>query len=98
MTLGDIGLDSAEIGRLAAIYDVTELATSVKPLLLRKLLDEGRDHIIYLDPDIKVHASLGDVADLARSHSIVLTPHTMVPVPSRRPLYCDRQHPRVRCL
>ena len=39
--LGDLGLDDGEIRRLAAIYDVTELATAVKPLLLRCLLDEA---------------------------------------------------------
>jgi len=40
--LSDIGLDREEIRRLASIYDVTELATAVKPLLLKQLLDEGR--------------------------------------------------------
>ena len=42
MRLSDIGLDADEIRRLAGIYDVTELATAVKPLLLRCLLDERR--------------------------------------------------------
>ena len=41
--LGDLGIDAGEIRRLVGIYDVTELATAVKPLLLRTLLDEGRD-------------------------------------------------------
>src|SRR3954462_4123140 len=49
--LSDIGLESAEIRRLAGIYDVTELATAVKPVLLTRLLDEGHREIIYLDPD-----------------------------------------------
>jgi hypothetical protein len=31
LRLSDIGLDRSEIGRLAAIYDCTELATAVKP-------------------------------------------------------------------
>src|SRR5262245_31929959 len=50
--LQDIGLDDAEIRRLAAIYDVRELSTAVKPLLLRYLLDSGSDAVMYLDPDI----------------------------------------------
>ena len=79
--LSDIGLDREEIRRLASIYDVTELATAVKPLLLRQLLDEGRQSVIYLDPDIRVYDSLDEVARLASEHGIVLTPHTMQPYP-----------------
>jgi len=79
--LRDVGLEPAEIQRLAGIYDVTELATAVKPLLLRRLLDEGRNAVVYLDPDIRIYDSLEDVARLATQHGIVLTPHTMRPFP-----------------
>jgi glycosyltransferase involved in cell wall biosynthesis/SAM-dependent methyltransferase len=79
--LGDIGLDPYEVRRLAGIYDVTELATAVKPLLLRRLLDEGPREVVYLDPDIRIYASLEEVATLAAQHGIVLTPHTMQPYP-----------------
>src|SRR5262249_60893457 len=61
--------------------DLTELATAVKPLLLRQLLDEGRETVVYLDPDICVYAPLDEVASLARLHGIVITPHTMEPFP-----------------
>src|SRR3954468_4849720 len=66
--LSDVGLDRAEIGRMAAIYDVTELATAVKPPFLRLLLGEGRTDVIYLDPDIKLFGSLEPVSRLAREH------------------------------
>ena len=79
--LADLGLDQAEIQRLAGIYDVTEFATAVKPLLLRRLVDEGRESVLYLDPDICVYAGLDDVSRLAEAHGIVLTPHTMQPFP-----------------
>jgi glycosyltransferase involved in cell wall biosynthesis/SAM-dependent methyltransferase len=78
--LSDIGFDTGEIGRLAAIYDVTELATAVKPVLLRHLLRSSTD-VIYLDPDIKIYGSLDEASRLAREHGIVLTPHTMEPIP-----------------
>ncbi len=81
LRLTDIGLSTDEIGRLAGIYDVTELATAVKPRLLAWLLAGGRDHIIYLDPDIKIYDTLAGIARLAVEHDIVLTPHTMIPVP-----------------
>jgi glycosyltransferase involved in cell wall biosynthesis len=79
--LGDLGLEAAEIRRLAAIYDVTELATAVKPLLLQRLLDQGHETAVYLDPDIRVYAPLDPLADLVRAHGIVLTPHSTEPYP-----------------
>ena len=60
---------------------MTELSTAVKPVLLRRLLEEGRSKVIYLDPDIRVYDSLADIASLARQFGIVLTPHTMDPLP-----------------
>ena len=79
--LSEIGLSRKEIAQLAAIYDVTELATSVKPAFLRHLMSQGRDHILYLDPDIKIYDSLDDAAQLARQHGVVLTPHMTAPLP-----------------
>jgi hypothetical protein len=77
--LADLGIDQREIHRLAGIYDVTELATAVKPLLLRTLLDEGHGEVIFLDPDICLYAPLDDVIPLVRHHGIVLTPHATQP-------------------
>lgn len=82
MRLADVGLDGDEIRRLAGIYNVTELSTAVKPLLLRRLLDDGAGEVIYLDPDIRVYGGLSDIVDLARRHDVVLTPHTMRPFPA----------------
>jgi hypothetical protein len=79
--LADLGLDAAEIHRLAGIYDVTELATAVKPLLLRRMVDRGDTAVVYLDPDIECYDSIAPVAPLAAAHGIVLTPHTTTPFP-----------------
>ena len=81
LRLSDIELNPGEIGRLAAVYDVTELATAVKPPFLRYLLREGPTDVVYLDPDIRLYGSLDEVSELAQRHSIVLTPHTVEPVP-----------------
>ncbi len=80
--LEDIGLDRREIRRLAGFYDVTELATAVKPVLLRRLLDEGSGVVLYLDPDIRIFESLDEAGRLAATHGIVLTPHTTRPYPN----------------
>jgi hypothetical protein len=79
--LSDIGLDPGEAERMALIYDVTELATAVKPWFLRRLLRSGPEIALYFDPDIEIFAPLLDVAELARAHSIVLTPHVLEPFP-----------------
>ncbi len=77
----EIGLAVRELHDMAMIYQVLEFATAVKPWFLRALLDGGKDHVAYFDPDIRIFASLDDVASLAREHSIVLTPHVTSPLP-----------------
>jgi FkbM family methyltransferase len=80
VTPARLDLSTADFKRMAAAYSVTELATAVKPTLLRLLLTEA-DVAIYLDPDIEVFAPFPDVADLALANDIVLTPHVTEPMP-----------------
>ena len=79
--LDEIGLEPGEAERMALLYDVTEFATAVKPWLLRRLLSSESDVVLYFDPDIEIFAPLNDLAELARAHSIVLTPHVLEPLP-----------------
>lgn len=76
----EVGIDEQEYGRMAMIYDVLELATAVKPWLLRHLLAED-EVVLYFDPDIQVFAPLDEIETQARAHGIVLTPHTTEAVP-----------------
>ena len=80
------GLAPEEFHRMAAAYSVVELATAVKPFLLRTMLAGGMDQVTYLDPDIQVFAPLDDIAALATAHDIVLTPHLEHPLPPDRAL------------
>jgi hypothetical protein len=73
-----LGLES--FGRMAAMYDVLELCTAVKPALLTRLLAE-HERVIYLDPDIKVYAPLDAALAALDGANVLLTPHTMVPLP-----------------
>jgi len=77
----EIGIAPDELHRMAMIYDLKELATAVKPWLLRTLLEGGADTAAYFDPDIAIYRPLDDIGELAREHSIVLTPHTTEPIP-----------------
>lgn len=77
---GDLDMDAREYHSMATIYTVLELATAVKPWLLRFVLEHD-GVACYLDPDIEAFASLAEIDQLARRHSIVLTPHTTSAIP-----------------
>ena len=77
----EIVSDAAERQRLAFMYDVTELSTALKPLLMRHLLEQGAESVLYFDPDIQVFDSLAELWPLAREHGILLTPHVLAPIP-----------------
>ena len=81
VTPAALAIEPAELRRMAAIYDVTELSTALKPWFLDHLLARGEQAVTYLDPDIEVFASLVDLDELARRHSIVLTPHRLEVAP-----------------
>ena len=52
-------LDIARFYGMAAMYDVTELCTAVKPWLMRCLLESG-EPITYFDPDIQFYAPVDE--------------------------------------
>ena len=83
---GDLGLTAGEWEQMAGVYTVLELATAVKPALLRQLLTRtpaasGGGAVCYLDPDVEVYHPFPDVAALAEEVGIVLTPHVLHPLP-----------------
>ena len=84
-------LTADELHKMATIYDVTELATALKPFFLRFLLDRGADAVMFLDPDIEVFAPLDELGLLAREHGIVVIPHMLRPIPAdgRKPTQAD---------
>lgn len=77
----ELGLTRRQFHVMATIYDVVELATSVKPWLFDLMLDRAGESICYLDPDIEVFGPLDDVRKLADEHGIVLAPHLTEPMP-----------------
>jgi hypothetical protein len=49
----------------------------VKPAVLRSLVDEGWETIIYLDPDILVMSPLDDLMEIVAENALTLTPHIL---------------------
>jgi glycosyltransferase involved in cell wall biosynthesis len=66
---------------MAGMYDVTELATAVKPWLLEQLLRDAQEPIAYFDPDIRFYAPVDQIERLAEEHELVLIPHITAPIP-----------------
>jgi glycosyltransferase involved in cell wall biosynthesis len=62
-------------------YTVLELSTAVKPYVVEFLFQRyDLDKVIYLDPDIKLYASLQPLLDTLDEASVVLTPHLTDPI------------------
>jgi glycosyltransferase involved in cell wall biosynthesis/SAM-dependent methyltransferase len=69
-------LEIERFERMATLYTVLELATAVKPWLLRYLLGKGgAERVVYLDPDIQIYDSLAELDRLLGEHHVVLNPH-----------------------
>ena len=83
----ELGLDRHELLRLAAMYDGPGLAAALKPYVIRRLLGDGADTVIFLDADIEVFAPLDLAVALASEHGVVLTPHITNPRASLEPWF-----------
>jgi hypothetical protein len=73
-------LDIPEWRAWTFCHSLMELATAIKPFLLRRLLArEDCEAAIYLDPDVVAFSRLDDVLDAFAAGDILLTPHQTVP-------------------
>jgi glycosyltransferase involved in cell wall biosynthesis/SAM-dependent methyltransferase len=80
VTTAEIGIEN--FAQMAAMYDVLELSTAVKPWFMRTLMTErGCERLAYLDPDIRLYDPLDEIDALLGSHQVVVTPHFTEPVP-----------------
>jgi len=80
VTPAALGFDADELTVMATIYDPAELACALKPLALRRVLDQT-DIAVYIDGDVEILAPMPDLVDAGRRHDVVLVPHVLDPVP-----------------
>jgi len=73
LTIGELGIP--EWRRWMFGHDVVELCTAVKGPMMARLLEQGAEAVVYLDPDTAVFSPLDDVLAMLEKHSVVLTPH-----------------------
>ena len=64
-------------------YDIVEFSTSVKPFYFLHFLRApiSAEMVIYLDPDTMVFDSFEKIESEIKNNSILLTPHSLTPIP-----------------
>jgi hypothetical protein len=75
---GVVGLHDLRIPGLWKMllrYERKQLMGAVKPALLRFLLEQGYESVLFLDADLQVTATLEPLLEVVASHSLTLTPH-----------------------
>jgi hypothetical protein len=82
-----LGLEERELLRLAAMYNAAAFACALKPYVIRRLIGDGADTVIFLDADIEVFAPLDLAVALASERGVVLTPHMTNPHASFEPWF-----------
>lgn len=73
----DLGIENFEQWIFG--HRIVEACTAVKPFMLRHLLEQGYEQVIYFDPDIAIFTTLESVFDGLNKGSVVMTPHINVP-------------------
>lgn len=80
LSMAVLGFTHHTLLDLMMAYELVEVATAVKPPLLRALLDDAEE-VVYLDPDMYVTGPMAELGpSLAESPGgILLTPHFLTP-------------------
>jgi hypothetical protein len=75
----DVGIDAAELHRMALIYERGALACALKAWIVGHLLE--REPVVFLDADCVIWAGLEPLVDAATAHGVALTAHSLTPHP-----------------
>ncbi|GEM_PF-3122459 len=80
LSTASLGVPRRSVFQLAMSYELVELATAVKPLLLKALLEEN-DQVVYLDPDTYVTSPMAELSPALETApgGILLAPHFLKP-------------------
>lgn len=78
----EASLTEFEALKMAFMFDLVELQTTLKPFAFQYTFKEfNADAAIYLDNDIWVTSSLGEIENELIARSAVVTPHCATPIP-----------------
>lgn len=92
LPLSALSIEPQWFARMTLYYDVTELSTALKPWVLEATANGAGAPaaVAYLDPDMELLAPLDDLWDIAADGQVVLTPHTLAPLPRDGLLMAER--------
>lgn len=79
----DVGVGERELHRRAMLFDLQGVISSLRPLLLAKLLERAPAPVLLLDADMRVLAPLHGCFELLDRAPIVLCPHACEPLAGR---------------
>ena len=79
ISMDELSINNERMLKMRSYYDEVELATALKPTLLRTLLGMHYETVTFLDPDTLIFDSLEDSRVVANSSGIALTPHRITP-------------------
>jgi hypothetical protein len=77
----DLGVDEEELHRRFTMYTAQAVVASLKPVLMRHLLGHDQDSLVMLDADGCIYGDLSELGAMAQEHSVVLSPHSLDPLP-----------------
>ncbi len=82
LTPADAGMDGRELARRALAYPTQALVSAARPSLISaSLARTDGEPVLYLDADILVCGDLTDVVQQAKRDTILLSPHSSLPLP-----------------
>jgi hypothetical protein len=91
----EIGVDERELCREATMYTTQQLVSALKSRLLRFLLGQEDTPLLLFDADVCVYSSLEPLLERARLHQVVISPHSLEPLPSTAGISGDKVFMRV---
>lgn len=77
----DVGVDDADLHRRAMLYRRQGVISSLRPRLVRHLRETRGGSVLLIDADMEAYAPLDDLWRLAERHAVVLSPHSIDPLP-----------------
>lgn len=80
VTPSQLGLGDDVLLPMASIYSPFEIACALKPLALRRTLEQA-DVAVYVDGDVEVLDPMDELVAAGAAHDVVLVPHVLDPVP-----------------
>lgn len=96
LTINELGMPVDNLNLWIFIHTVVELCTAIKGQALVKLLQEGEDKVVYLDPDIAVFHNMSFIETLLNEYDVILTPHQTIPETGQRDIVnneiCSLKH------